>query len=558
MYNSNKNRKVSFDVRQLLGKYQFQLKLYPWITIHQKKWLIEYTGLCQVNFFVLNLTQNPLHIFRLVELFVHNLLFQLSVIEFLIRHIKYRRLILKNCFVKKGGANLTKWLGELKYFRHKRVFSLKRISIASANKKKQRQNIYCKVDLLIQQLFVLVLSSRVKANTELNNYNLNPPLFLVKSISKIRNSLYYKLWIDSEMFGHTSLGTCFHLLNYTLLLKNIFVPFKYEYIFKSWSNFKQVKYSLMQTNNNNLKIFPIGIIGFLWMNSVFNAIYRLIYGVIIKSKTSMCDNFLRKVSSNALKLLFQSKLLGNSFVKRFICWDFFWGIKSFAVLSNSRKFLSILVRKVQSFLFTQSLQVQIKIYRIIWVRANTNFHLLGSIFSGSTKSIIVRKRLLYAINKVHRSQFQRKLLFYRSVTHTNFLKFVFTMYEAVSRHYSVYNIILVLNSIVIKWMDYCTLNFQKTVAFVKSWLCRWLLLWVKRQCGKKFKTLLSRHFLFIKYFGFRNHLETLRHLTEINCIFLTNFFFFGFVEVSQKNFKHWCVAVPQITAVWAYLFPNRI
>lgn len=544
MYHSNKNRKVSFDVRQLLGKYQFQLKLYSWISIHQKKLLIEYTGLCQVNFFVLNLSQNPSHIFRLIELFVHNLLCQLYVIKFLRWNIDYRRSI------KKRVANLAKWLGELKYFRHKRVLSLKRITRVSAYKKKQRCNLHCRVDLFVQQLFVLVLNSIVKASTELNNYNLTPSFFLVKSIGKIRNNLYYKLLINSEMLGCTSLDPCFHLLNYILLLKNKFVPLKYECTFRSWSYFKQVKYSWMQTNKNNLKISPMGILGFLWMNSVFNAIYQLIHGAVIKSKISMCNCFLRKIPSNVLKLFFQSTLLGNLSAKRSICWDFFWGIKGFAVLSNSRKFLSILVRKVQSFLFTQSLQMQIKIDRIIWVRADINFHLLESILSGSTKSIIVKKWLSYVINKVHRSQFQQKLFFYPFVTHTNLLNFLFVTHGAASWHYSVYNIILVLNSIVIEWIDSCMLNFQKIEGFVKFW--------VKRQYGNKFKIFLSKYFLFLKYFGFRNYLETLRHLTKINCLCLTRIFFFGFVKVLKKKFKHWYLAVPKITAVRAYLFFNRI
>lgn len=545
MYDSNKSKNVSFDVRQLLGKYQSQLKSYSWITIHQKKLLIEYAGLCQVNFFVLSLTQNPLHISRLIELFLHNVLFQLYAIAFLRRSIEYRRFILKNCLVKKNVANINKWLGELKYFRHKRVFPLKKVTIISACKNKQRRNIYCIADLLIQQLFVLVLNSRLRANTELNNYNLTSPPFLLKGIGKIRNSLYYKLFLNSETLGHTSVDTCFHLLNYTLLFKNIFVSLKYEYIFESWLCVKQVKYSIVQTNKNNLKIFPIGIIGFLWMNSVFNTIYRLIYGIAIESKTIMCENFLRKFSGNVLGLFFQS----NLFVKRFICWDFFWGIKNFAVLSNSRKFLSILTWKVQSFLLTQSLQMQISICRIIWVRANTNFHFLGSIFSGSTRYTIVKKWLLYATNKVHRAQFQRKLFFYPFSTPMNFLKFLCAMHGVGGWHYSVYKIILVLNSIVIKWMDYFMLNFQKIGGFVKFWLCKWFLFCVKRQYGNKFKISMNKHSLSIKYFGFHNYFETLCHLTKTNRIFLTRNFFFWFVGISKKNFKYLYDVVPKITAI---------
>lgn len=74
----------------------------------------------------------------------------------------------------------------------------------------------------------------------------------------------------------------------------------------------------MRTNKNNLKMFSIEIIGFLWLNSIFNEIYRLIHGIVIKSKTIICEDFLRKFSSNALRLSLQSKLLGDVFVKRSI------------------------------------------------------------------------------------------------------------------------------------------------------------------------------------------------------------------------------------------------
>lgn len=550
MYDSNRNSsKVSFDIRQLLGKYQFRLKSYPWLTIHQKKLLIEYIGSCQVNFFVLNLTQNPLHISCLIELLLHNFFFQQYVIEFLGRNIKYRRFILKSCSVTKNVANIIKWLGELKYFRHKKGLSFKKIVIVSARRKKRQHSKYGIVDLLVQQLFVLVLNSRVKANTELNNYSFNPSFFLVKSKGNIRNILYYRLFLNSEMFGHASVDTCFYLLNYILLLKNIFVPLKYEYIFKSWLFVKQVKYSWAQKNKNNLKMFLIGIIGFLWIHSVFNAIYRLIYGIAIKSRISIRENFLRNFSSHTLKLFCESKLWGNSFVKRFLYWDFFWGINSFAVLSNSRKFLSILAKKIQSFFFTQSLHMQIKIRKIIWFRAHINSYLLGSIFSGSIRSITAQKRLFYATNKVYRYQFQRKLLLSPFVISLNFSRFFFIMSRAVSWYYSVYNIILVLNHTIIEWMNHCMLNYQKIWGFVRFWLCKWFLLRVKRLYCKNFKLFLSKHYPVIKYFGFRNHLETLCYLIKINRTFLTRTFVFGFLKNSKTNFKYWRVAVPRITVL---------
>ena len=110
---------------------------------------------------------------------------------------------------------------------------LKKISKVSANKKQQHRTIYFITDLLIQQLFVSVLNPRVKANTELNNYNLKKNKTLIRGANKIRHSLGYKLSINSEMLWYTSLGMCSHLFSYVLLFKNIFVPLKYEYIFKS-------------------------------------------------------------------------------------------------------------------------------------------------------------------------------------------------------------------------------------------------------------------------------------------------------------------------------------
>lgn len=99
---------MSREAKQLLGKCQSQLKSYPGITTNQKKLLIEYTGSCQVNFFVLSLTQNPLHVSRLIELFLHNLLFQLSIVEFLKEGIKYDIFTLRDCRVTNIVENKSK------------------------------------------------------------------------------------------------------------------------------------------------------------------------------------------------------------------------------------------------------------------------------------------------------------------------------------------------------------------------------------------------------------------------------------------------------------------
>ena len=128
---------------------------------------------------------------------------------------------------------------------------------------------------------------------------------------------------------------------------------------------KQVKYLLPQKNLNNLKMFSIGILSFLWMNSIFTGIYQLIYGMDIRLKTRMCGNLVKKFSSNAVRLFLQSKLLGDVFARRCVCWDFGGGIKCFVVLSNSRKCLNVLTKKIQSFLLMQSLGMQTNICRII-------------------------------------------------------------------------------------------------------------------------------------------------------------------------------------------------
>lgn len=105
--------------------------------------------------------------------------------------------------------------------------------MVSVIKKKQQCAIYFTTDLLIQQLFVSVLNPRVMANTELNDYNLKKNKILIRGADKTRNSLGYKLSMNSEMLWHLSLGSCSHSFSYVLLLKNIFVPLKYEYIFQS-------------------------------------------------------------------------------------------------------------------------------------------------------------------------------------------------------------------------------------------------------------------------------------------------------------------------------------
>lgn len=528
---------MSCKAEQLLGKCQSQLKSYSWITTNQKKLLIEYTGSCQVNFFVLSLTQTPLHISRLIELFLHSFFFQLYIVEFLREGIRHDWFILKDCPVK----NKSKWLEELKYFKHKKIFSLKKISSISANKKKKQRTIYCITDLLIQRLFVSVLNPRVKANTELNNYHLKKNKMLIRGAGKIRNSLGYKLSLNSEMLWCHSWGMCSQMLSYVLLFKNIFVPLKHEYIFKSWLCMKQVKYLFAQKNLNNLKMFSIGLLSFLWTNSIFTGIYQLIYDIDPNFKIIMCGNLVKKFSSNAMSVFLQSRLSGDVVARRCVCWDFWWGIKSFVVLSNSRKFLHALTKKVQSFLLTQSLWIQTNICRIIWVRANTGFYFLGSIFSCGTRSKAVKKWTSCVTNKLYKSPLHRKLLFYPFVNHMNVLKTFCRMCKVVGRNYSSYKIVLVLNSILIKLMNFLMLHFQRIWDAVKSW--------VEWRYVKKFKIFWRKHNLFIKCFGFQNHFETLRHLTKIKRMFLIKIFFRGFLGVLKKKFKYGSFGVPKIIAV---------
>jgi hypothetical protein len=118
-------------------------------------------------------------------------------------------------------------------------------------KKKKLHSVYFVADLLIQRLFILVLNPKVKAAIELNTYNLKKNILSIRNMNKIRNSLCYKLTMTSEVLG------------YILLSKNIFLPLKYERIFKGLLHVKLVESSSVQRYKSHFKAFVVGILGFL-------------------------------------------------------------------------------------------------------------------------------------------------------------------------------------------------------------------------------------------------------------------------------------------------------
>jgi hypothetical protein len=201
---------MSSEAKRLLVKFQHQLKLYSRMTTNQKKLLIKYTWSCQVNSFVLSLKRNALHLFRLAELLLHNLLFQQYVIEFSRLSIEYEIFMLANCKMANNAVSKIKLLGELRRFRSKKVFSLKRIHMVNSDKEDQWRSIYFISDLLTQQLFTSILKSRVESNS----YGIKKNKVFARGIKINRNSLCYKLSVINDRLVYTSLGKCRYKIDF--------------------------------------------------------------------------------------------------------------------------------------------------------------------------------------------------------------------------------------------------------------------------------------------------------------------------------------------------------
>lgn len=493
------------------------------MTTNQKKILIKYIGVSQLSSFALSLKQNLLHIFCLLELLLHNLFFR----QYLVEYRKLSIYILPDCRIVGNVKKKIKWLGKLKCFRTRKILSFKRIFTRSTNRTPQLCRIYFVANLLIQQLFILVLNPRVRAKTELNRHNLKKIKVSMKGLNKIRSSLCYKLWMNCEVLGYTFWGMCFNRVDYSLLLKNIFVPLKYEYIFKNGLYVEFAKYSIISEHKTNPTLFTVKIFEFLWINLIFDKLHRLIDDNLIKPKVVMRENF-------DVELSHIDKLLGNVFEDQCIRWDFFWGIKGFGVLSNSRKLLSFFSRKVPCFLLIQNLYRSV--CKVIWVRANADFRFFNATFFFDTKLKTIRNRVLCSEKNTQKRQFHHKSFINIFSINTDTVKFFINLHDVTSLNYSVYKLISILNGILKKWMRHFIVNFSEVLGLIQSRLYGWFRFWVERKYGKNSRIFLSEYSLCLKFCCFHNHLEMLHHLTKTGYLFL-NFFFWRFIGIRKRHPK---------------------
>jgi retron-type reverse transcriptase len=165
-----------------------------WITINQKKLLIQHIEKCQTNLSALttNNKDSMSETFYIMELLLNSLLFQVYTIEIISANKGSRSAGIDGKILNNNIQKKLECLQELKFFRKRKPIPLKRIYISKKSGEKRPIGIPSIIDRLIQQLFVLVLDPIIELKSDIHSYGFRKGRGPIIAIGDIQKNLQSK------------------------------------------------------------------------------------------------------------------------------------------------------------------------------------------------------------------------------------------------------------------------------------------------------------------------------------------------------------------------------
>jgi len=506
LFTTRVNSKSDYIDKSLTNDIKLQLNSKKWITIKQKKLLIQHIEKCQANLSALttNIKGSMSEAFYIIELLLNSLLFQVYAIEILSANKDSRSAGIDGKILTNNIEEKLERLQELKNFRKRKPLPLKIIYIPKKSGEKRLISIPCITDRLIQQLFVLVLDPVIEANSDIHSYGFRKGRSPVMAIGDIQKNLQSKIRNGSTMLEpvfiwDAGIKKCFDSINHKWLLEKVPFPPKYKYILKNWVKLAHIEFETTKVLSNDTGIPQGGIISPLLMNFTLNGMENLINEEVINYQKIVPRSRLKRSSNNGLSLYLFYRLSDGSFKERKISCRFFRYADDFIVICSSARLLSLIKKSVLIFLKQRGLEIHPNKSQTILFKINTPFDFLGYTFVYLIRSKFVKSKLLHSHKPEYRLHGRPRLFVYPSRITIKFFKTRLKDIITKNQNVSAYRLIALLNPRIRGWVNYYSFsNAHGVLSLLRNWIYRRVGIWMKRKHPKSSKIWLNKHYFLLE------------------------------------------------------------
>lgn len=506
-YLDSKNNYID---QSLMTNVKFQLNSKKWITIKQRKLLIQYIKKCQTNLSVLIINKKVItpEIFYIIELLLNSLLFQVYAIEI---HSYNKSIGINDNILNNNSKRKLEYLQKLKNFKEKKPDLLKQFYIPSKSGKKYLNIIPCVLDRLIQQLFVLVLDPIIEINSDSHSYGFRKGRNFIMAVGDVQKTLQKNIQgkfaiLEPIFVWNANIKKYSDSINSRWLLKNVPLPFKYKNILKSWLKLGHIEFGTIKILANYVIIPQGGIINSLLMNLILNGMETLINKEIMNYQRTVWKKSLKAFSNKSIKLCFSSRLFSENLKKQKVNCRFFRYADDFIVICSSVKLLSSIKKSLSTFLKQRGLKIHLNNSQTVFFNVNKPFNFLGYTFIYLIHSKFTKNKLLHT----HKFKFwsSPKLFVYPSEGTIKSLKNCLKTILIKNQNISAYKLITLLNPRIKTWVNY----YSFSNAFgVLNLLCNWIYVrikfWLKRKRPKNSKFWLKKYYFLLKNLLERSRLK---------------------------------------------------
>lgn len=506
LFTTGVNNKSNYIDKSLTNDIKLQLNSKKWITIKQKKLLIQHIEKCQANLSALTTINkgSMSEVFYIIELLLNSLLFQVYAIEILSANKGSKLAGIDGKILSNNIEVKLERLQELKNFRKRKPVPLKRICIPKKSGEKRPISIPCITDRLIQQLFVLVLDPVIEANSDIYSYGFRKGRSPIMAIGDIQKNLQSKIRKGSTMFEpifiwDADIKKCFDSINHKWLLEKIPFPPKYQYILKNWLKLGHIEFGTTKVLSNDTGIPQGGIISPLLMNFTLNGMENLINEEIITYQKITPRSRLKASSNGDSSLYLFFRLSDGSFKERKISCRFFRYADDFIVICSSARLLSSIKKSVAIFLKQRGLEIHPNKSQTILFKVNRPFNFLGYTFVYLARSKFIKSKLLHRHKPEYRLHGRPRLFVHPSRIAIEFFKRRLKDIITKNQNASAYRLIALLNPRIRGWVNYYSFsNAHGVLSLLRNWIYRRVQIWMKRKHPKSSKIWLNKHYFLLE------------------------------------------------------------
>lgn len=506
LFTTRVNSKSDYIHKSLTNDIKLQLNLKKWITIKQKKSLIQYIEKCQTNLSALTTNNEGFmsETFYIIELLLNSLLFQVYAVEILSANKGSRSAGIDGKTLSNNIQEKLECLQELKNFRKRKPLPLKKIYISKGSGGKRPISIPCIVDRLIQQLFVLVLDPIIEVNSDIHSYGFRKGRNPIMAIGDIQKNLQSKIrkgstTLEPLFIWDADIKKCFDSINHEWLLKNVPFPPKYKYILKNWLKLGHFEFETAKVLFSDTGIPQGGIISPLLMNFTLNGMENLINEEIINYQKIVPRSRLKRFSTDNVELYLFSRLSDGNFKERKVSCRFFRYADDFIVICSSARLLSLIKKRIAIFLKQRGLEIHPNKSQTILFKINTPFNFLGYTFVYLVRSQFIKSKLLHRNKPEYRLCGRPRLFVHPSRTAIKSFKTRLKDILTKNQNISAYRLIALLNPRIRGWVNYYSFsNAHGVLNLLRNWIYVRVGIWMKRKHPKSSKIWLNKHYFLLE------------------------------------------------------------